>query len=189
MIQPTLTYIRDISNQFLRNQYEYDEDKVVISNLSEQTGKLSSEVEDKVVLVFLGLEEEPAMRNNSSRKGAFDGAGYQGKSPTIFLNLQVMFYVNFRNKKYLEGLDVLASIIRFFQKNRIIDVFNNSDFSHSNRKISIELISLSNEIGYSIWSAIGVNIMPYVCYKISLVPIIDDQVISYTPPVKSTQNS
>ncbi|WP_373399007.1 DUF4255 domain-containing protein [Algoriphagus halophilus] len=187
MIDTVMVQVRDLINQNFKNQHGFSENKVVISNLVDLDGSSPLEVDDKVVMFLLNLGEEPSLKNHSSRLGAFDGAGFQSKSPILYLHLHVVFCANFRNKKYIEGLNYLSQIVSFFNKNRIIDTCNfGAGVSKKIEKISFELCSLSFDSMSHIWSSIGAKILPSSIYKISLIAIDDSPMTGFVPAVSTT---
>lgn len=187
MIDTVMVQVRDLINQNFKNQHGFSENKVVISNLVDLDGSSPLEVDDKVVMFLLNLGEEPSLKNHSSRLGAFDGTGFQSKSPILYLHLHVVFCANFRNKKYIEGLNYLSQIVSFFNKNRIIDTSSfGAGVSKKIEKISFELCSLSFDSMSHIWSSIGAKILPSSIYKISLIAIDDSPMTGFVPAVSTT---
>tara|TARA_R110002072_G_scaffold140286_1_gene284458 strand:+ start:394705 stop:395367 length:663 start_codon:yes stop_codon:yes gene_type:complete len=186
MIDAVLIHLRDSLNQYFKNLHGFDEHTVVISNIVDQNGASWLEVENKIVISLLSIGEEPSMKNNSSRVGAFDGSGFQSKNSILYLNMHVMFCVNFRNKKYLEGLNFLSHIISFYHRNRLIESRSIPGFSKKMQKISMELCTFSYDNMSHIWSSIGAKLMPSSIYKISLIPIDDSPMTGYIPAIKSS---
>src|SRR5690606_25471734 len=118
MVDVLLIHIRDLLNQYFKNQYGFADNKVIVSNLVDNSGSSPVELEDRIVCFLLSLEEEPALKNKTSRSSG--GAVFLDKSNPLYLHLQLVFCANFKSKNYLEGLNYLSQTINFFHQNRSI---------------------------------------------------------------------
>ncbi len=186
MIDSVLVHIRDILNQYFKNQHGFSDNKVVLSNLLENDGSSPIEVEDRLVFFLLSIGEEFTLKNKSGRTGGAIGTGFIDHASPLYLNLQLVFCANFKNKNYVEGLNYLSLLINFFQNNRIINSSAIQGVSRDIGKISFELCSLSYDSLSHVWSAIGSKILPSAVYKVGLVMIDDTPAKGITPAVKST---
>lgn len=187
MIDVLLIHVRDLLNQYFRNQYGFTDNKVVISNLMDNSSAPPVELEDRIVCFLLSLEEESALKNKSLRSGG-GASGFLDKSSPLYLNLQLIFCANFKSKNYLEGLNYLSQTLNFFNQNRTINPGNIPGFSKRVEKISFELCTLSYDNLSQIWSAIGSKILPSAVYKVGLVIFDDTPIRGITPAVSSTDS-
>lgn len=185
MIDILLIHVRDLLNQYFKNQYGFTENKVVVSNLLENSGTSPVELEDRMVCFLLSLEEEPALKNKSSRPLG-TGSGFLDKSSPLYLHLQLVFCANFKSKNYLEGLNYLSQTINFFHQNRTLNPGTIPGLSKRVEKISFELCTLSYDNLSQIWSAIGSKILPSAVYKVGLVIFDDTPVRGIIPVISST---
>jgi hypothetical protein len=186
MIDITLTYIRDILNEHFKNEFAISENKVILSNIVKADGSNAQNVEGKIVLFLISLEEESTLKNNSSRYSN-QGEGLFGhKSPTLHLNMNLLFCANFDSNVYAEGLSYLSSLIRFFQINRkiILDQLGGSN----PRTINFELTKLDYAELSHLWSAIGTKLMPSILYKVGLLPFDDVPLNKIIPAVMEHDN-
>ncbi|WP_373524358.1 DUF4255 domain-containing protein [Aquiflexum sp.] len=188
MIDITLTYIRDSLNQHLKNNFTLTENKVVLSNLVENDGSSSREVEDKVVLFLIQLDEETSLKNSRGRGGISGGAFAERNAP-LFLNLHVFCCTNFRGPNYIEGLNYLSAIVRYFQQNRILFPAASLGFSNKIEKLSFELCKLNYDQMSNIWSSIGAKLLPSVLYKVGLVVMDDSPISKITPAISGTNEN
>ncbi|MBN3582478.1 DUF4255 domain-containing protein [Algoriphagus aestuarii] len=188
MIDTVLIHVRDLINQYFKNQHGFSENKVVISNLVELDGTSSMDVEDKVVMFLLGLGEEPALKNKNTRFGGMDGAGFQSKAPVLYLHLNIVFCSNFKNKKYIEGLNYLSQIISFFNRNRVIIPGNIPGLSKKVEKLTFELCPLSFDTISHVWSSIGAKLLPSSIYKVSFIAIDEAPISGYIPAITSSED-
>lgn len=187
MIDSLLIHIRDLLNQYFKNQYGIAESKVIISSLLDNSGSTPVELEDKMVVFLLAIEEESALKNKSLRSLG-KGVPFLDKSSPLFLNIQLVFCANFKSKTYLEGLNYLSQTINFFQQNKSINPTSIPGLSKSVEKITFDLCTLSYDNLSHIWSAIGSKILPSAIYKVGMV-IFDDTPVRGITPVISTTGS
>ncbi|GAB3218609.1 DUF4255 domain-containing protein [Algoriphagus aestuariicola] len=185
MIDVLLIHIRDLLNQYFKNQYGFSENKVVVSNLLENSGTSPVELEDRMVCFMLSLDEEYALKNKATRLPA-QGMGYLDKATPLYLHLQLAFCANFKSKNYLEGLNYLSQTINFFHQNRILNPGSIPGMSKRVEKITFELCTLSYDNLSHIWSAIGSKILPAAFYKVGLVIFDDTPVKGIIPAITST---
>lgn len=185
MIDLLLIHIRDLLNQYFKNQYGFAENKVVVSNLMDNSGSSPVELEDRMVCFLLSLEEESTLKNKSSRSSGTASA-FLDKSSPLYLHLQLVFCANFKSKNYLEGLNYLSQTINFFHHNRSMSPGTIQGLSKRVEKISFELCTLSYDSLSHIWSAIGSKIMPAAVYKVGLVIFDDTPVRGIIPVISST---
>ncbi len=173
MIDIALTYIRDILNEHFKNEFTISENKVVLSNIVKPDGSSAQNVEGKVVLFLISMEEESALKNNSSRYTNQSEGLFGHKSPTLHLNMNLLFCSNFDSNVYAEGLSYLSSLIRFFQINRKITIDQLGSSNPNTKSLSFELIQLDYAQLSHLWSAIGSKLMPSVLYKVGLLTFDD----------------
>jgi hypothetical protein len=188
MIDVLLIHIRDLLNQYFKNQYGITDNKVIVSNLLENSSSVSSaELENKIVCFLFSIEEETSMKNKSSRSLG-SGSAFLDKSSPLYLNLQLVYCANFKSKNYLEGLNYLSQTLNFFHQNRVLNPASIQGLSKRVEKITFELCTLSYDNISQIWSAVGSKILPAVVYKVGLV-IFDDTPIRGIIPVISSASS
>lgn len=186
MIDVLLIHIRDLLNQYFKNQYGFTDNKVVVSNLLDNTGTSPVELEDRMVCFLLSLEEEPTLKNKSARSSGT--SAFLDKSSPLYLHLQLVFCANFKSKNYLEGLNYLSQTISFFHQNRILNPGTIPGLSKRVEKISFDLCTLSYDNLSQIWSAIGSKILPSAVYKVGLVIFDETPVRGIIPVISSTDS-
>jgi hypothetical protein len=187
MIDIALTYIRDILNEHFKNEFFISESKVILSNLVKADGSSAMDVDGKIVFFLISLEEESTLKNSINRSSNQDFGSFAQKSPTLHVNMQLLFCANFDSKVYVEGLSYLSSLVRFFQINRKITI----DFpgtSGNNNKLSFELCKLDYAQLSHLWSAIGTKLMPSVVYKVGLLVFDDMPLERMISTITETEN-
>lgn len=181
MIDIALTYVRDILNENFRNQFSITEKKVVLSNIVKADGSPAEKIEGKIVFFLVNLDEESTLKNSINRTGGNSGSFTQ-KSPPLHLNMQIMFCANFDSSVYIEGLQYLSAIIRFFQINKKIEIKNSGQKINN---LTFELCKLDYDQLSHLWSAIGGKLMPAVLYKVGMLVFDDTPVTRIIPTIKN----
>lgn len=180
MIDIALSYIRDILNEHFKNEFSISENKVTLSNLVKPDGSSAQNVEGKIVLFLISLDEESTLKNNSTRYSNHGDGLFGHKSPTLHLNMNLFFCANFDSNVYAEGLSYLSSLIRFFQINRKITI----DTLGNTKSLSFEMCRLDYAQLSHLWSAIGSKLMPAVLYKVGLLAFDDVPLERIIPSIK-----
>jgi len=185
MIHIALSYIRDILNENFKNEFSISENKVVLSNIIKADGSIPQNVDEKIVFFLVSLEEEAALKNNGNRSSNQGSGLFAHRSPTLHLNMKLIFCANFDSTVYIEGLSYLSSLIRFFQINKKISLDNSGTKLNG---LSFELCNLDSAELSHIWSAIGSKLMPSVMYKVGLLVFDETPVGRIIPAIRSTES-
>jgi hypothetical protein len=188
MIDVALVLIRDLLNEHFRNEFSISENKVVLSNIVKADGSAAQNVDGKVVFFLVSLDEEAALKNSINRSIGAENGSFAQKSPSLHLNMQVLFCANFDSTIYSEGLSYLSSLIRFFQRHKRIALDQSNNSGSSKNKLSFELCKLDYAELSHLWSAIGSKLMPSVLYKVSMLVFDDAPIRRIIPAVKQTEN-
>jgi hypothetical protein len=187
MIDIALTYIRDILNEHFKNEFSISENKVILSNIVKPDGSSAQNVDGKVVIFLISLDEESTLKNSSNRYSNQADGLFGHKSPTLHLNMNLLFCANFDGNVYPEGLSYLSSLIRFFQINRKITI---DQLTRTNTKsLSFELSKLDYAQLSHLWSAIGSKLMPSILYKVGLLAFDDVPLERIIPSITEHDNS
>jgi hypothetical protein len=188
MIDVALGLIRDLLNEHFRNEFSISENKVVLSNIVKADGSSAQNVDGKIVFFLVSLDEEAALKNSMNRSIGAENGSFAQKSPSLHLNMQLLFCANFDSAIYTEGLSYLSSLIRFFQINKriVLDPSNNS--GSTKNRLSFELCKLDYAELSHLWSAIGSKLMPSVLYKVGMLVFDDAPMKKIIPAVTETEN-
>lgn len=155
---------------------------VVLENIAKlDSGENNVEaMEHHIVLTLLTIDEETTLKN-------FPNYQIQGNQSTtrnnkVNLNLYVLFSSN--KATYIESLKYISKVIAFFQgKNYFTQVNSNQaeipveDKLHDFR-FTMELYTPSFEDLNYIWGTLGGKQFPSALYKLSLITINRDNVLS-----------
>lgn len=186
MIDTALTYIRDLLNENFKNEFSSPDKKVVLSNIIKADGTPAQKVDEKIVFFLVNLDEESTLKNSTNRSGL--GSSFLHSKPALHLNMYILFCANFDSSLYIEGLQYLSAIIRFFQINKKIEVNFSSGTGQRINTLNFELCKLDYDQLSHIWSAIGSKLMPSVVYKVGLLVFDDTPISKIIPAIRNPEN-
>ena len=174
MINNVILSISDRLNEFIKNKLSINEDKVVVSSLVDINKSLNMEVENKIAVFLLNIEEDKISKNSQFQSSP-------SQSPPIIVNVFIMFAAYFSNANYLESLRYISLVIEFFQINNVFDSSNTPLLSNNVDKLYVEISNVSIDEINRLWSNIGTNYVPSIAYKIKHLKY-DGNVISEIIP-------
>ncbi len=158
MIHNVITSIGNKLNEHIKNKLSLNEDAVIVSSLVDLKGNLNQEIENKITIFLLNIEEEKVSKNANFNANA-------GLNPTVKVNLHLMFSAHFPNFNYLEALKYISIVIEFFQANNTFTSSNTPGMPSGVNKINAEMLNISIEEISKLWGNIGANYIPSVAYK------------------------
>jgi hypothetical protein len=178
MIFEIIQIITDQVNNYLE---EIGLDKTIVAEniafLESQNDAIGTNLEDKVALTLINLDEESTLKN-------FPNHGIEGgktiyKNSIINLNLYLLFSAN--RTKYINSLNDISKIIEFFQGKKLFTqantIYNRSSSAMEkidNFRFSIELYTPTFEELNYIWGTLGGKQLPSALYKVSMIQIERD---------------
>ena len=159
MIHNVITSIAIKLDEFIKNKLSVNNDTVIVSSLVDIKGNLNQDVENKISIFLIHVEEETITKNATKLS--------QGNSPPVKINIMLMFSAYFPNFNYVEALRYVSLVIEFFQITNVFDDSNTEGLPLNANRIRCELFNISiDEIG-KLWGNIGANYVPSVCYTVS----------------------
>lgn len=203
MIHQALSLIRDELVIYLSvNGYSLSNAKDII--LIENIGLFESastgvNFDDKIILTLVNIEEESTLKNAPFiKKDTVGPARYE--NPSVFLNLYLLVTAcnkSTDDKSYLDALERLSLVIRFFQGRNFFTVASSSGpvdpvtlSEESLRlKITAELYTLTFEQVNHLWGTLGGKQMPFVMYKLRLVEIKELRVVREVPLIEEIETN
>jgi Pvc16 N-terminal domain len=174
MIHNILPVLGHQLNEFLSSEYGLSEDRVVVSSLVDLRGNVGSQIENKIVITLLNVEEEKSIRNGQLQ-------AYSGMNPPLFINLYVLFSANFQDTNYLESLKFISSVISFFQGKNVFDKMNTPMLSDNVDKIILEFFNTDLQQLTNLWGMIGAKYLPSVVYKVKMLTFSNDTIFEEIP--------
>ncbi|MBL6656306.1 MAG: DUF4255 domain-containing protein [Flavobacteriaceae bacterium] len=146
-------------NEHVMNALSLSDEAVIISSLVDLKGNINPDIENKISMFLINIEEERTAKN-----GHFQSS--PGMNPPTTVNLYLMFAAYFPNFNYMESLRYISLVIEFFQSQNSFSNSNTPLLSNSVEKLSIELSNIGLEDIGKLWSNIGTNYTPSVAYKV-----------------------
>jgi len=145
-----------------------------IAFLESQNETVSGNLEDKVALTLINLDEEATLKNFPNHSVENSKTIY--KNSVINLNLYLLFSAN-RNI-YINSLNDISKIIAFFQGKRLFTqantIYNRNNIAMANIddfRFSVELYTPTFEELNYIWGTLGGKQLPSALYKVSMIQI------------------
>ncbi len=185
LIDKALKFISDELNSYIDIKTEHAGiGKIYLKPIVKQDGSLEMET-DTLSLTLINIQEEYAVKNNQElfRKS---GDVIEQIQPPIHLNLFILFVANFSN--YDEALKFISLIITFFQFRWS---FNKKRFPSFNldpiEELNLKLQPMTLEQQNHLWGTIGAKLMPSVLYKMSILSLEEQGLVTEIPRVESIQ--
>lgn len=171
MIDVALKFITSELNQYLNNKLSLDvasKDPVVLGSISKLGDTAANnDLEEKVILTLVNLEEERMLRNPEKFTRVEDRL--EQRNPKIFLNLYCLFAVN--KSKYSEALKYLSFVIQFFQHRSVFNHVTDPLLDAKIEKLLLELYTINFEQINHLWGTMGGKYYPSALYKMRLISI------------------
>lgn len=185
MINKALQFTKNILDQFLRNRFALDEDKVILNYLIESSGSLPLANQNKIVLSLINIEKE-TNKPFYGRNQKLENGNYAEVNPTDLYNLFLLISSNFDN--YSETLSYLNAVILFLQANNTLNEKLSSAFPENLKKLEFEIEKISYHDMHSLWTAMGAKYQPSVIYKIRLIALQSNEVLGFTTGISQISN-
>lgn len=163
-------------NEYIRNEYNLQENMVVLTNPVDMNGKLNPQIDNKLCVFVQHFEEEKLLKNAAYQANA-------GMNPPMHFNVYLMFIANFPDPNYLESLRFISIVLEFFQGIRVFDRSNTPMLSANVEKIAFEYVNLDTEAMRNMWGMIGLKYMPSLIYKLKLLSFTNDLIREDFPSI------
>ena len=185
MIRETLECVERRLNEFFRTVHHINGKKewVILSNLCDNDGSSHKDAKDKVVMFLANIQHETTI-STFNRTRPLNGEQYGVTTPPLYINLFVLFFANFYNSNYREGLSAISTTISFFQQNPVFNHDNLPSLSPEIDKLTFEMTNLDlTELNYLMGLA-GSKYLPSVFFKIRMLPFDSGAVVAEVPAVR-----
>ncbi len=161
-------------------------DRAVAGSLFNLQGNVNPEVNDKVVVSLVNVEEDRTYHSVETFETRPDGVSEQVRPP-VKVNLYLLFVANLG--VYSEAVKAVDQVISFFQHRPAFDYASIPALAGRRGRMLFELHTMSFEQVNHLWGALGSKYMPSVMYKVGLVDIRDRQLEAEVPPVEEIVTS
>ncbi len=165
---------------------------LILENISlwESGSKDAKNLEAKVAITLLSLEEETTLKNNLPP--VIRNGKTEYKNPPVNLNLFILFSANCDG--YDKSLRAISRIIQFFQGK---NVFTSSNTIYNRTNVAFDILEYFKFIVKihtprfeelnQIWGMLGGRQLPSVIYKVQLMQIERDKKLSARPVITKVE--
>lgn len=184
MIHHALELLELELNTYFRSLPNHPDDSYVklgnVAVLESESGGDTEELNDKVIITLVNIEEESAYKNIPNYIRTTNGSVRYLNAP-VFLNLYVLFSSNLAPKRYPTALQYLAELIQFFQSKNTFSLKNAPGFKSGEPldpdlagiQLILDMYTMTFEQINHLWGSLGGKQMPFVMYKARLVKVFD----------------
>lgn len=178
MDQALLIIVQEL-NQFLKLRFDLNENKILLSSIMDQDGKMSTQEENKILFTLVDISEETVLKNKFDRRST-------GHTSDVFINIKVLCSAYFNALNYSDSLKYLTAIISFFHAKPSFNTSNTPNLTNTSiNKLNVEMIHQDTNSKNNLWSILGAKYMPSVLYKVGLFIISDSSIKQQIDQVKS----
>jgi hypothetical protein len=188
MIDSTIIHVASSLNQYLRRKFDLSEDIAVVSNIVDQDGSVIPDINNKIVIFLVNVEQETAPGLFSRIKSS-STANDAGSYPPVHLNMYLMFSANFSGNNYTEALKFLSCVISYFQRNPVFFHHNSPDLGKEVDKLIFDIENLNIKDLSSLWTIINGKYMPSILYKVRMITYDAKDLKAQPPPVDTVVTS
>jgi hypothetical protein len=169
VIQNTLRLISERLNEALAAADPKSKDWVSLSNLVNQTGQPFPNAKDKIVMCLANLQHETFVSSYQAAVPVANGQ-FAVIAPPLYIDLFLLFYANFGELNYSDGLGMISNTIAFFQQNPYFTHDNLPGLDPAIDKLTFEFSNLDLMSLNYLMGMMGVKYLPSVYYKVRMIP-------------------
>ncbi|CAM1345265.1 DUF4255 domain-containing protein [Tenacibaculum amylolyticum] len=170
MLDQVLVFISNLLNKELKMSFGLTEDIVLISSLINLDGSITKNIENKIILSVINLEQERNIKNRGeylqTSKGSFNKV-----NPPIYLNLYLLVSANYNSENYIEALKMLSEVIGVLQSSKVFTPQSNPELDTSIERLIFETYNVPIQELSHVWSGIGAKYVPSMVYKVRMIGI------------------
>jgi len=184
MVDKAIAFLGQQINDHLRIVLDPNatEDKILLTNLVDQNGKLLLGA-GSLGLTLVHIEEEFTIQPNRALVQMSENT-LGAQSPSLFLNLYLLISANFT--EYKSALKYLTQVIKFFQMNTSFEKENSPELeSIGIDNLTIRIHKNSIEQQNQLWGTLGAKYMPSIVYKMAVIEVQEGQTKFNVPQVES----
>ena len=191
MLFKTLEFLRINLNDYINEVTNANPlaEFVRLGNIAYADDDPDTQAADEREMVYISLvniEEEFTKKNHPVYKKNLNGT-VDYKNPPVFINLYGLITAN--HKDYNLALQRLSQVMSYFQSNSKF-TFNSApvqdsgisftfdDIEKSKFEVALDLFTLTFEQVNHLWGSLGGKQVPFVLYKIRLIEIVDELILS-----------
>lgn len=187
-IRGTLEQIRRRLDESIRNAHPRPGEWVVLSNIVDDSGSPAEHVKDKLVMVLANMQKETVVSTYSPAAANARAGSYSIIAPPLYLNLFILFYANFTDLTYPEGLGVISHAISYFQQNPWFTHETLPELDPRIDKLTFEFANLDPVEANYLVGMMGARYLPCIFYKVRVIPFQADAVTAVVPAAQGMSN-
>lgn len=184
VIRSTLERIGATLDASLKVSDPRTEDWVIVSNVVDHAGRLHETAKDKIVVFLAGIQHETVISTHN-RTAPIGNDKFGVVTPPLYINLLVVFFANFYDKNYGEGLGMISRTIGFFQQTPYFTRDNLPDLDPAIDKLTLEMMNLDLTQTNYLMGLMGTKYLPAVMYRIRMIPFRGDAISGIVPPARA----
>jgi Pvc16 N-terminal domain len=185
MIYEALNSITEEINEYFKSKLKIPEEKIVLSGLVTQDGKVAIQGENKIIVTLVNLEKETARGSNLKT-----GESFNNSAPSLNINIYILFSAYFSERNYHESLRFISFIISYFQYKSVFNKSNTPNLDERIEKLIFEITDLNPDALSNMWSTLGAKYMPSVLYKVRMLSFDESVIREFRPLIsKLTKDS
>jgi hypothetical protein len=176
MINAAIDHICFQLNQYLMKVYGLNEDVVVISNILEQDGSVSTHINNKIVVSLVNIEKDsiPFRQQTAGPAGATRSLV---TARPLYFNLYLMVASYFSGSNYREGLKFISTTLSYFQGQPVFNQQNSPGLDSGIEKLILEIENLDLNNLSNLWGVLSGKYLPSVLYKVRMISFDSEAVI------------
>ena len=188
MIDKALTFLNNQVNEYINVKTNFT-NIVKLTSIVDQEGSVLLPV-NTIGMTLVNVEEERLAKAQSPYRSSSSGS-MTVLNPEIKLNLFVLFAAHpdieagLTTNLYFQGLNQLSYVVQFFQGKYLFNHQNSPELDAKIERLAIDLYTLPIEQQNYLWAAIGAKYMPSVLYRVRLVTVQQDSLLSSGEPITS----
>lgn len=169
LIQDTLELIRQRLDTYFQAADPAPQDWVLVANIVDQEGRAFEDARNKIVIFLANIQHDTTI---STRRAAapLSADRFAVVPPPIYINLFLLFYANFSESNYPQGLGMISRTIQFFQASPFFDHQNLPGLPAPIDKLAFEFVNLDAMGLNYLMGLAGAKYLPSVYYKVRMFP-------------------
>ncbi|MBN2527981.1 MAG: DUF4255 domain-containing protein [Deltaproteobacteria bacterium] len=165
MINTAIQTITESLNDYLKAEFNLNEEIVVLSNLLEQDGSVTPNLENRIAVFVINVEKDTSRGPTQSIQRR-DARNVQYGFDPVCINIYLVFAFNFNGRNYEESLKFLSQTIGFFQRHPVWDHHNTPGIDPRVSRLCMDIVNLDIKDLSNLWGVISSKYIPSVIYKI-----------------------
>ncbi len=185
-IANVLELIRQQLDSYFQNVSRRSDDWVILSNVFDNQGGFYGATDNKIVMFLANIAHETVISTYTPAVRTGSGS-YAAVPPPLYIDLFVLFYANFSNANYVQGLRSISRTISYFQQNPAITRDTTPGLDPAVDKILMEFTNLDMINSNYLMGMMGVKYLPSVFYKLRMIPFVSSAMQAAIPAAQGVQ--